>query len=571
MKNVFRHFMQGLVCFLFILSCENGGIPKALTVKGNPELYVPLGSPFAGMEEEDRLENLISPAGIKKMMNNSDPGSNNELEVYEVSKEMAQIHGIAPEVQTYLVQYPLAEMPLNLEDYLNKAMNKTNDGGSVNIPEIPGITEGTYKYIYGDGSPPGESEDENNPFMKIPLNDMAKLVKEVRRDVSGRFGLEIDYDPLLEQNLWIKIPSFGINDYIKGVKDNPANPSKLLFADISGNKFYPRSDLRASGDDKELWVYVRISGPCPGNYESKMIFEWESAVIDTEGNSAFNEEYPVKNKLGDFLGGGASFKRADGYVYMNGLENAEMTVNIDGATQTRSLHEKTWESELTVGTKPDGTKTVTGSLVNSSIGTPLDLLPLFNTSETILKVSVNVPETTIQSNEAADKIVKFNLYILIPMDLIISEVYGKEAPDVIIGGVNVRNKYVPLDLGDMLAKSDTGNDLFGRKEGKDNLLDDIGSVEIVLKGVDITAAEKDKLRILIKNKGDYRLLELKDNASLKYDSGQLSEPFSPEFSVLLEKDTGTSGSFKVLRSETPAFDFKLDVKAKAGIENTMEF
>jgi hypothetical protein len=495
---------------------------------------------------------------------------------------MAQNHGIDPKVQAYLVQYPLTEMPLNLENYFNEAMNALNAKEEINIPYIPGVTEalpaGTYYYIYGDGNTPSTSEDTDKPFIKLPLNDMVKLVKKVTRDPSGRFGLEISYNSQLEQYLELKIPAFGINSYIKGSPDPSVSPDKLLFVNQSGNDFYPRNDLQKTGDNNELWVYARITGPCSGNITPRMIFEWEKALFttNTDNGSAFRAEYPIENSLGDFLGGGVSFNKADGYVYMSGLTgDSPIVLSVDvgnGSYQIRNLQEAI--PSFTFTTETDGTKTADGSLTTSSFtaanSAPLNLAPVFENEGAILKVTIDIEDIEITHSEAGDKRVKFNLYVLIPLNLKVSEVPGKEAPNVSIGGVNIRNNYVPLDLGDTLVKLGTG-DLFGREDGKDNLINEIDSVEIILKDIDISVIEKDDIVVLVKNKNDYKLLEFKDNASLLFDGGNLSIPFSPEFSVLLKKDAGTSGSFKVLRGGSQKFDFKLDVKAKAKIDYTYKF
>jgi len=574
-----KKLVYGLACLFLILSCD---IPESITVKGNPGLYVPLGSPFAGLKEGERLEDLISKDKIREMMNSNASGAGNGLVIYDVSETMAQNHGIDPKVQTYLVQYPLTEMPLNLKDYLDDAINAVNTKGDITIPSVSGVTgtlpAGTYYYIYGDGSTPGTSDITNNPFIKIPLNDMVKLVKKVSRDPAGRFGMEINYTPQLAQYLEFKIPALGINSYIKGTPYPPASPAKLLYVDQSGTDFFPRNDLQKTGDDSELWVYARISGPCAGNLTPEMHFEWTKALINTDtGNgSAFKAEYPIENSLSDFLGGGISFNKVDGYVYMSGLTSGssiKMTVDTGNSqNQIRNLIEAT--PSFTVTEKSDGTKIADGSLTVSSFTgadtSPLNLAPVFEGAGAVLKVVVDIEDIEITHSEAGDRNVKINLYTMIPLNLKISAVPGKEAPNVTVGGVNVRNNYVPLDLGDTLAKMGTG-DLFGREEGKDNLIKEIDSVEIIIKDVDISIIGKDNLVVLVKNKDNYNLLEFNNNASLKFDSGNLSAPFSPEFTVLLKKDTANSGSFKILRAESPKFDFKLDVKAKAKINYTQKF
>jgi len=573
-----KRLIYGLACFLLILSCEIEGIPKSITVKGNPGLHVPLGSPFAGLEKGERLEDLISPSQIKEMM-----GADNGSEIYELSLEMAKTHGFDPNVQTYMLQYPLADMPLDMEKYINGAMDDVNAGGNIKIPFIPGIAgslpEGQYiyingsgGYIKGDNSTSNESTVILNPFLRIPLNDMAKLVEEV----TGEFGLEINYTKELEDHLQLKIPAFGITTYKKGIPYPTDNPTKLQYYELSKTKFNPRPDLQTSGDNSELWVYARISGPCSGDLELKMIFDWEKAVINTDSDG-FDSEYPIENNLDNFLGGGASFKKVEGYVYMSGLhssDNVKMTVDIDGKKDTRNLKEAT--PNFSVTTKPDGTMIADGSLKESSFnGTsktdPLNLTEILNGDGANLKVNIDFTTFDIEKEDIdKESRITFNLFVLIPLDLNVSEIPGKEAPDVTVGSVNLKKNYVPLDFGDLLKNN--GDDLFGRKDGEDNLLNEIELVEITIKGINITIVEKDKLVVLVKSKNDYRLLEFNENASLKFDREFLSIPFSPEFNVLLKKDTGKdSGSLRILRSDNPKFDFRLELNAKANIEQTIKF
>jgi len=544
-------------------------MPESITIKGKPGLYLPLGSPFAGMKEEDRLENLISPNGIIKMMNNDDSGADRGLEVYEVSEAMAKSCDIDGDILTYLVHYPLADMPLNLQEYMDKAADAINSKGEISIPDI--VTEplpaGTYYYIYEAGQEWNLGlEDLNRPFLKIPLNDMVKLVEEVTKEPEGKFGLEIDYTPQLANNLELKIPAFGIKDYIKGVQD-PANPKKLQFyTKTMSNEFVPKTQLNGS----EFWIYARISGPCSGDFEPGILFDWETAVINTGAmeESNLNEEYPIGNSLGNFLGGTVSFNKVKGYVYMSGLDSdssVKITVDVGNGPQERNLKE-TKESFKVIEKKPDGTKIIDDFLADSSCD-PLDLAPIFKSAEATIKAKVEIKKFTVEKDNAGDKTIKISLYALIPLDL---EVSGNEAPNVTIGGVNIKDTYVPLDLGDTLSKVGTGGDLFGRKTGEDSFINEIESIGIILKNINITVIDKTSLAVLVETNDLPQLLEFgKDSVSLQLQD--LSVPFNPKFTVLLRKVPEKSfGSFRILRTDTPKFDFKLYVEAKTALNFTLD-
>jgi len=555
-----KKVIYGFLCLFLITTCELE-MPESITIKGKPGLYVPLGSPFAGMKEEDRLENLISPSGILKMMNSD--GSDMGLEIYEVSEAMAQNCDIDKDILTYLVHYPLADMPLNLQVYMDSAAEAINSKGEIIIPRIPGeesLPEGKFYYIYDAGQQWSES-DTDQPFLRIPLNDIIQLVKSVTKEPGGKFGLEIDYTAQLANYLELKIPAFGINSYMKGKPYPSDNPDKLQFYTDTMNEFYPQTL-----PDNEFWIYARISGPCCGDFEPGILFDWKTAFIDPSAMEENNFDNPIGNSLGDFLGGKVSFKRVEGYMYMSGLSSLEMTVDVGNGPQDIILREVAEKSFNVIKTKPDGTKIIDGSLKDSNCDRPLDLAPLFNENAVI---KAEFKEFPIDKDKDGDKIIKISLYVLIPLDLEVKEVAGKEAPNVTIGGVNIRENYVPLDLGNTLSKTGTGDDLFGRKAGEDSLLNEIESVGITLKNIDITVIDKTMLAVLIETKDPPQLVEFKNN-SVSLQLKDLSVPFSPKFTVLLKKDTPDSGSFRILRADAPKFDFKLYVEAKTSLDFTLD-
>jgi len=94
------------VFLIAVVSCE---IPQSITIKGKPGVYIPLGSPFASMDDEDRLENHVSSVKIKEMMGNT---GTKGVEVYDYTGNESD-----PDVQAYIVHYPIAEINLNTLQY----------------------------------------------------------------------------------------------------------------------------------------------------------------------------------------------------------------------------------------------------------------------------------------------------------------------------------------------------------------------------------------------------------------------------------------------------------------------
>jgi len=582
--------IPGIIFLLLITSC-GFEMPESITVKGNPGLYVPLGSPFAGMDPDERLEQLIRKDNIKKMMNNADSDAR-EMEVYEVSPQMAINHNIDPDLLTYLVDYQLADMPLNLQTYMDKAIDALKSKREISIPAIPskyaGVDLSNHPlYFKNEDGDLTDNINEEGPFLKIPLNDMGKLVKEVTRNEDGKFGLkipEINKNPDLKKYLWLKIPALGIDDYIEGEPED----GELFFVDRSGSPFYPRENLQKSGSNYELWVYAKITGACEGTIDPEIVFEWESAQIDTgeADASSFKEEYNIGNSLGNFLGEGTSFKEVSGYVYMTGIEDNgpfEMNVYIDGSdTQIRYL--KNAAPSFTVG--DDGL--AYGNLTNSSftdkpdgtshIKEPLDLAPIFTKDGGKINVDIIIEDWWIYYNpeDIYDTSIHCRLLVLIPLDL---KITGECIQPTREEGNPDDKEYVMLELEALKKGLGKGDDLFNRKPGEDNALKDIKYVDINLmfSKNDINIIDSGRLAILVTkttNDGKIsRLLEFKNNNKLRLSGSFLNDiPFNPTFSVLLERDKFQDfGSFQILRQNNPKFDFKIYIQAKAKLEYTLDF
>jgi len=591
-----------LICLLLINSC-GFETPESITIKGEPGLYVPLGSPFARLDENQRLESLLSPDNIKKEIEAAGKTLDAKLNIYEVSSEMVinttpELGPAYKDVLTYLVEYQLADIPLNLEKYINQAMEDIDKQKEYTIPEIPGKTgafpPGTYYYIDGNGDQhDNENDIGDNPFLRIPLDDMVKFVNWVRRDKGDSFGLaipEIDKNQDLEDYLEIKIPALGIDEYIKGKKDSKDQLLYVETAEENGVRFEPREAFK--NYNKELWVYVRISGVCTGTIEPAIVFDWKEAEIYTKDDGKFGDTYPIGNSLENLLGGSLSFKKALGYVYIYGLNS------------TNTINTNTIKMETTFGGKPNPprelefindlpytvdlqtNKVISNNVSNnftpsSIIGDPpyIDLAPIFKSDDKNLKVDISFDKWSITNDGTYNAIIKCKLCVLIPLDLDVSEVVDPDNPDElpsVVDGIQINN-YVPLDLGNMLTFGNGTDDLFGRTEGEDNIINSIKEIEITLKDIDITIIEKKKLAVLLENKGAYKLLNFNDSQPhFTLNKEFINTIFNPKFTVLLEKDINKTtgayekyGSFSIPRPDSakaPKFNFNLDIKAVTALE-----
>ena len=559
-------------CVILLLSC-NFQIPQSVTIKGNPEFFLSLGSPF---KDKEGLLDYISPERIKQMMNDAAAGAQSEIKIYEYRGP-----DVDGDVLSYLLHYPIVEMQLDLFEYVDLVMQSEGVQTSVTIPDLE-------SYGVGGLFPPGglyldydvilQPNDINIiPLFRVPLPEMVKLVKNVKGH-EGSFGIRIKHKQTFEDYIYACIPTFGIGEivggvknYVKGTKVVDGSDVWLEFSNPSTKTVItPENDLNENG---ELDVYVKLMGPCSGDIAIDLVFDWESATIDTSGNG-LSGTYEINNSLGNFLGesGGVEFSKVLGYVYVDGISGsgAHMSLEADSVPLIPG------GSLLASQSCPE----FTGDLFNvkmpeHSLGTDgIDLAAILNntsSSTTDLFYQIDITSWEIERANLASGIkIAADLVVLLPLELRI------KTPAAI-------NGYVKLDLGDAFDFSNNeGNDLFGRTDGDGGLFKYLEKVTIILRNLRTTVIDRTKFAVYAKNQDGTEIGFLDfglDEPSLSIAGNILNpvpfKPFSPRFEALLKKDAGKDyGTFRILRlgeGEQAEFDFTLALAAKVGIEETIEF
>ncbi|MCL2155450.1 MAG: hypothetical protein FWH53_07295 [Leptospirales bacterium] len=578
-----KKLLLGFLCLASIISISCT-VPESITIKGSPELYVPLGSPFD--KEKEGLVDYISTDKIKEIMNKD---GDNKLEIYEYMG--SAINGIADDTLTYLVHYPIADMQLELDEYVESVIKDNDVETSIKIPAAASSLGPIFNqqfptgcYLTNEGSAE-QTFDEEKPTLSIPLDDMVKLVREVN---VTELALEIPYSVEFEDNILISIPAFGIINEQRGT---PSPDGKWLrFVNSTKTKFEPRVDL-AKGNTKNknsLDIYVKLEGPVSGTIDIKIVFDWIEATIDATGND-FEGEYLIENEdaLSNFLGG-AKFKKVLGYMYVDGIEDPtpplENTIALEALnvnTNTTILNES---SKFYRADKPDLRDPFDEDIPTPSI-TPIDLTAVLNSgANTNLKYKINLAEWKIYRNALQSEKITADLIIMLPLEL---EIRGTAEYTFPINGDDF--KYIQLDLEDIYTKDDD-KDIFGRDGDDDGLLRNLDWVEISIKSLEkndddlrksITAIDPKLIAILVEFGTEKRLISSATGWELgRLDSTNYAYPFSPDFKVLLEKDKKTNGTyedyatFKVKRpdpGEELKFDFNVVVEAKVKIDETKKF
>jgi hypothetical protein len=509
---------------------------------------LPLGSPFGKLAEDKRLENRISSARIKEIFSDDD----NKLSIYDYDGDEIDDR----EVQAYVIHYPIVEMKLDLEAYVRDAIKDEDDTPfSYTIPDE--IMDHNQQFPLYFAGAQGPQISEGAPLFRISLADMANLVKEV--DVND-VGLEMMYDNEdFAKYVRVKIPAFGINDYINGEKDG----NILRFINTPENKFIPKSISRGGNlsEKNEIEIFVMITGACSGTIAPEMIFEWTSAIIDASGDP-IEGSHPITNELRDFLGKGAAFKKVNGYIYVGGIESdAFMSLFCDNETLAYG--------DLISKERPQFP--IAGHLPLHSLGSEpdgIDFTEVFN-SESTLNYEIKIEEwPIINDGDQNNKTITADLVILLPLELLITNPPGHSV---------YAEQYSKLELGEDLFSAGNG-DLSFRDGNDDDLLNNIETMKIILEKLENNIMGNINLLIASDN-GYHELLDLTPKSdgpppSLEIQKDDLKYPFTPRFEILLKKDENGDAILKIKRlpqGKSPVFDFFLAVEAQVNIDHKINF
>jgi len=566
-----KRILPGFLCLIMVFSCGIPVIPKSITVKGNPGVYLPLGSPFSRLEEGERLEDYINTVRIREMMNSAkdeNDGSLNDLRVYDYWPDSN-----AEDIQTYVIHYPITEMKRDLSAYVREAsMANRNETLLVTIPEainsIPlayfpiDLTE---DLLLNPGSIPNNGDV---PLFKVRLPDMAKLVKEV---YEGPFGIKVQYSQSFFDNLRVKIPAFDI-DYDQ--QGRLGADGKLEFVNDSKTKFVPMADLL---DGQFLEVYVRLLGPCSGPVEFGVIFEWYEAVIDTtHGQGSLWGEYAIENSFRGFLGEGVGLKKMQGFIYVDGLGPNDGKMSLKSGDDTLFPESVDGTADLTEAIRPNfpdsETEPMTIDLLQwaQSLSEPIEMAEALNDAGEVLdlKYRVEINEWILENDpEKTVGTITVDMVLLLPLAFIVttestadSDYVKLEMGDAFLNVEDDENE----EKGDLLRRDGTNEDLYGNIDTVAVLVKDfrntiIGSPIFILLESPIDGEDPYRRKIEL-DLGSREIF-----VTIQYE--ELPNPFIPKFEILLLKDPDKDFATLTIKRQVnpPEFDFFLAVEARADL------
>ena len=562
-----KYLLVFLCLIIIVMSCEFS-IPQSITIKGSPQFLVPIGSLFALFGEDgnviDDFLEIISTDSISEMMGSSDR-SITAMYDYRGSD--------VGTTQAYLFHYPITEMNLNLHEYVASAMTDADGAAfSAEIPDEATSNDTYFSILYPNGvflTSTGGEVDAGNPANEAPLflvdlSDMKRLVVKVEGD---EFGLKLEnYDPSLKDNLHVKIPALGINDYVQGVEEN----GELRF--ISADKeFNPSEGLN---EDGKLEIYVKITAACSGTIAPLMVFEWTSATVNTaDMTDGLAGAHDIDINLGDALGAGIALKRVEGYIYVGGLQDgtdATMTLKVGNTALVE-------DEPLTGVGRPDfGEGDIfSGNIPANSLGEPIDLTAAFNAANSSnLEYTIRIGQMEIEKDNVQDDMKIFaDFVILLSLELTINTPSGIDGYENYVK-LNLLDGLIP----DMEEEEDSG-DLLGRTGSEDDLLNNLEWVRINFNNFKNDIFDADLVIVVVNYDEDGQLNYSNDipfgsaNSYLEIDMDELPNPFNPKFEVLLKKDenAGVYEDYATLKIKRMAednetkFDFFLTVEVKTDL------
>jgi hypothetical protein len=567
-KEKMRKIFLGLICLAGIMSCDMG-LPKSVTIKGKPGVTISLGSPF---KEGNRLEDHINTAEIRKMMD--EENTNARLYNYRDNED--------PEVQAYLIHYPIVEMKLDLSEYINNAVIAGDEEiFKYDIPEWIEELGPTFYNRFPDGAyftrtkGPQQYDDEHDPLFTVYFSDMVNLVTEIN---GGPFGIEIDYQTDYAEYLWVKIPALGIKEYTRGSRAG----NKLRFANDQKTKFEPKKEL---GEKGGLEIFVKVTGLCAGTIDLGMVFEWEDAIVDASAEP-LTGEHIITNGLREYLGEGVSFKKAEGYIFVDGMDNAAMSIGFNGNNLLPPL------SPLHSKSKPhfpDPPQIMfDGQITEHSLDNPIPLTAVLNNQrDSTLEYQIFIDELHI-SNTAGytEKSITADMLILFCLEFAIRNVASD--PDYL--PAEYLDEYVKLDMGKLFPEpGDKGlsftisdnNKLFSQlemmkislKNINNNIIDD-SQVSILVCAQDTSGRKfEGQINFGGRSKGEepHIIIPFGEDFIKTFPN-----PFRPGFYIILKKDGDGKEDYATLRIKQPRnpddpqrFDFHLAVELRADIDYTI--
>ncbi|MDR1398877.1 MAG: hypothetical protein LBJ41_03025 [Treponema sp.] len=513
--------------FVFALMSCDMQMPESVRVKSQPGLYISLGNPFEGTDMS--LNTYLDTDGLKTQLNKDSGGGTPGIELIDNWENPDD-----PTLQTYLVRYPVADININLSEYVEKMELASN------VSDASGV------WIPGTGS---EIE------IPLPLTDMsfAKDVTKVTITVALTFipGFTPPTDNATGGDT---VPAGTTVTFSGAVFTSGSQP------ELSGNKWNSATIEKFQPADDKISIGVTV--PAGYWFKPQLEFDWEEAKITLGEDDGKQEgEYVLDfSGFSDSMGKGVSFKSVTGYMYLQKPGNdftADATVKLKW--EASGPQEKTITPiEKALPTLKDFDPSNTEYVPNDTNKDkyPIDLTKVFEYPHT-LAYELTLTAAPIKKTDNKVGQLKADIVILLPLEFTLAD---SDESDNFSG-------YKKLNI-DAL-KDQGSNDLLGRTDGgnEDDIFKNLKSVSIM---VDNYNTIIDGLYLGVKNKNDStEPLNLgSQGGTIKLTN--LDYPFAPQFELLVE-DNKTLKILKPAPGKDTTIEITIAVQAVTDMDYQIKF
>jgi hypothetical protein len=533
MKMKLIRITMSLISALFVfalIACDLEA-PQSVRIMSKPGLYLSLGSPFAG--EKMSLSDYLSVDELEKQLG-GEQGDIDILEWDDYTSEDGE-----KDVQAYRVRYPVADININLSQYVEDMDVASN---------LSGASGG---WIPGTGS---ELE------IPLPLDSMSFAHNVTNVKISVTLKFESGYTtPAADATGSDTVPD-GVAVTFKGavfggtVNGTRSDPPSNTWSSSQIATFEPATDK----------VSIGVTVPAGSWFSPQLEFDWEEASISIVGEADGDKtkqtgDYELDfSDFGSFMGEGVSFKEITGYMYLKKPESggdldadAEVkltwkkdTGNVDAKVEEITDEEiKNWEAGFT---PPTDNKY------------QIALKELF-TYPLTFHYELTLKEVTVKKADNKDGQINVAMVILLPMEFELSN-----------SSENFSD-YNKLDLEALQGMGDGGGggDLFGRtgpESGEDDIFSNLDGIAIKFDNV---KGIPEGLVFGVKygtGTEDQKTLDFENETSISLSAEQIQYPFSPKFELLV-KDGET---LKILKDKED-IDFTIAVEAKTDLNYQVKF
>jgi hypothetical protein len=588
---------------IVLVSCE---IPQSVRVKASPTYHIPIPLGSGGISNSF-IRPYTDVEGIRKTLRaGAEEGKTIGVYQYAAGEDESAAFmnhlGITMEgsdpVQAYLLSYPIFNVDLNLQEYINRVGPEGRNVPSIDISSgiAAELQEGSVKY---GGELPYEYWIDpfggNGPV--VDLGDLKSLVSNICFNDGVSFKIKIppgeaDKAEQLEKAIRVRAPQlkFGYSSnvpasWLKGtlndsktelvfssnrtdeINQNSPDDALLLKRDVPGNDRLP-IDIRL----------VNIADV--GGYETELNFDWYSMDVQPQdGQAGEFAGFNVGSYL-EKLGDGVTFLKVPASLYMhipNSLE--DLTVDI--------TNKKTGGAILASEAMPDPERSYI--IVPEGEVLPLwfddqpvkyDFGEVLNTKDGI-RYKINPPENvTIYSAQVpqdGDTGIAAYLVVILPMAFHFS---ADKTESFSINDGNDPKKYLLVrfpGMDDFLADNDSAmaqiDDQLGQDTSISSLTLHLSDIKNEIISAFYLAIEKDPNK---NGPDNWHLVEIADDKGGSFSiDNMISLAKFPRIKFLIPADPDRGDGILYIKSQTAedtvAFDVKISVQADISLDSEQKF